>query len=155
MNMRFYWINDRIKQGQFRVFWRPGSENLGNYHPKHHPTDHHIAVWSKYLHVPKLSSLQGCVNLTGMVSPTSQQSPALNPTKWEIHRSQLQHYFLECLSLPLRLISAQIIACEQTRVWARTHNLLPSLEPLVTVILHVSSLISNKVFYTDDHRQWR
>ena len=24
MDMRFYWINNRIKQGQFRVFWRPG-----------------------------------------------------------------------------------------------------------------------------------
>ena len=24
MDMRFYWINDRIEQGQFRVFWRPG-----------------------------------------------------------------------------------------------------------------------------------
>ena len=22
MDMRFYWINDRIKQGKFRVFWR-------------------------------------------------------------------------------------------------------------------------------------
>ena len=24
MDMRFYWINDRIEQEQFRVFWRPG-----------------------------------------------------------------------------------------------------------------------------------
>ena len=24
IDMRFYWINDRIEQGQFRVFWRPG-----------------------------------------------------------------------------------------------------------------------------------
>ena len=32
MDMRFYWINYRIKQGQFRVFWRPGPENLGDYH---------------------------------------------------------------------------------------------------------------------------
>ena len=26
MDMRFYWINGRIKQGQFRFFWRPGPE---------------------------------------------------------------------------------------------------------------------------------
>ena len=31
MDMRFYWINDRIEQGQFNVFWRPGPENLGDY----------------------------------------------------------------------------------------------------------------------------
>ena len=24
MDMRFYWINEIIEQGQFRVFWRPG-----------------------------------------------------------------------------------------------------------------------------------
>ena len=24
MDMRFYWINNIIKQGKFRVFWRPG-----------------------------------------------------------------------------------------------------------------------------------
>ena len=49
MDMRFYSINDRIEQGQFRVFWRPGPENLGDYHSKHHPPEHHIAVSSKYL----------------------------------------------------------------------------------------------------------
>ena len=88
MNMRFYWINDRIKQGQFRVFWRPGPENLGDYHSKHHPPEHHIAVWSKYLHVPKLSLLQGCVNLTLRVNPTKQES----------QQAQLQRYFIGCVS---------------------------------------------------------
>ena len=57
MDMRFYWINDRIKQGQFRVFWRPGPEHLGDYHSKHHPPEQHIAIWSKYLHVPNLHLL--------------------------------------------------------------------------------------------------
>ena len=88
MDICFYRINYRIKQGQFRVFWRPGSENLGDYHSKHHPPEHHIAVRSKYLHVPKLRSLQGCVNLTVRV----------NPTKRESQRAQLQHYFLGCVS---------------------------------------------------------
>ena len=44
MDIRFYWINDRIEQGQFRAFWRPVPENLGDYHSKHHPSKHHIAV---------------------------------------------------------------------------------------------------------------
>ena len=74
MDMRFYWIKDRIEQGQFRVFWRPGPENLGDYHSKHHPPEHHIAVRSKYLHVPNLGSLQGCVNLTVRVNTTKRES---------------------------------------------------------------------------------
>ena len=88
MYMRLYWINNRIKQGQFRVFWRLGPENLGDYHSKHHPPEHQIAVRSKYLHVPKLSLLPGCVNLNVIV----------NPTKLERQRAQLQHYFLGCVS---------------------------------------------------------
>ena len=88
MEMRFYWINDRITQGQFRVFWRPGPENLRDYHSKHYPPDHSIAVHSKYLHVPNLRSLQGCVNLTVSV----------NPAKRESQRAKLEKYFLECVS---------------------------------------------------------
>ena len=55
---------------------------------KHHPPEYHIAVRSKYLHVPKLSSLQGFVNLTFRV----------NPIKREIQQAQLQRYLLECIS---------------------------------------------------------
>ena len=85
MDMRFYWINGRIEQGQFRVFWRPGPENLGDYHSKHNPPEHHRAVRSKYLHVPNLRLLQGCVNLTVRV----------NSTKLESQRAKLEIYFLE------------------------------------------------------------
>ena len=88
MDMHLYWINDRTKQGQFSFFWRPGPENLGNYHSKHHPPEHHIAVRSKYLHVSNLRSLQGCVNLTVRV----------NPTKRESQRAILERYFLGCVS---------------------------------------------------------
>ena len=88
MDIRFYWINDRIEQGQFRVFWRPGPENLGDYHSKHHPPEHHIAVRSKYLHVSNLLLLQGCVNLRVRVNPTKQES----------EQAKLERYFLECVS---------------------------------------------------------
>jgi hypothetical protein len=36
MEMRFYWVRDRTRQGHFRFHWRPGTENLGNYFTKHH-----------------------------------------------------------------------------------------------------------------------
>ena len=48
MDMRFYWINNRTKQGNFRVFWILGPENLVDYHSKHHPPEHHMAVRPKY-----------------------------------------------------------------------------------------------------------
>ena len=64
MDMRFHWIQDRILQEQFNVFWKPGPTNLGDYHSKHHPTPHHIQVIHTNLHEPHGShnTLQGCVN---------------------------------------------------------------------------------------------
>ena len=41
--MKFYWINDRIEQVQFQVFWRLGPEKLGDYHSNHNPPEHNIA----------------------------------------------------------------------------------------------------------------
>ena len=53
MDMRFYWILDRIRQGQFQVFWNKGSLNLGDYHTKHQSSKHHIEVRSTYLHTAR------------------------------------------------------------------------------------------------------
>ena len=103
--MLFYWINCRITQGQFLVFWRPGPENLGDYHSKHYPPAHHIAVWFKYLHVPNYRSLQGCVNLT----------VRMNPIKQEIQQSLLQHSFLGYVYEPLPLNSTQSNARARAR----------------------------------------
>jgi hypothetical protein len=36
INMCFYWIRDRIKQGQFIIHWRKGTANLADYFTKHH-----------------------------------------------------------------------------------------------------------------------
>jgi hypothetical protein len=41
MDMRFYWIKDRVKQGQFNVYWGPGFQNLADYFTKHHSPAHH------------------------------------------------------------------------------------------------------------------
>ena len=51
MDMRFYWIRDRVKEGQFRVHWKPGKKNLADYHTKHHPPSHHIKERPTYLQV--------------------------------------------------------------------------------------------------------
>jgi hypothetical protein len=36
MDTRYHWLTDRARQKQFDVYWRPGRENLGDYHTKHH-----------------------------------------------------------------------------------------------------------------------
>ena len=64
VDMRFHWIQDRILQEHFNVFWKPGPTNLGDYHSKHQPTPHLIQVRHTNLHEPHVShnTLQGCVN---------------------------------------------------------------------------------------------
>jgi hypothetical protein len=49
MDMRFYWIRDRIDQGQFIVHWKPGKTNQADYFTKHHPPAHHQALRYTYL----------------------------------------------------------------------------------------------------------
>ena len=49
MDMRFYWIKDRVAQDQYVVHWRKGSNNLANYFTKHLVDLHRPAC------------LQGCV----------------------------------------------------------------------------------------------
>jgi hypothetical protein len=52
MDMRYYWIRDRVRQGQFRVYWRRGTTNRADYYTKHHPAKHHQAVRSDALYEP-------------------------------------------------------------------------------------------------------
>ena len=64
MQMRFYWIQDRVKQKQFKVYWRPGSTNLADYFTKHHSPAYHQQIRSTYVHTLNLLSqnLRGCVD---------------------------------------------------------------------------------------------
>jgi hypothetical protein len=75
IDMRFYWIKDRVKQGQFNVHWRKGVDNLADYFTKHHSPSHHRLMRSRYLldlHKPaskpslpdsKSSLKRGCVDM--------------------------------------------------------------------------------------------
>ena len=51
MDMRFYWVQDRIEQRQFLVHWRKGAQNLADYFTKHHPARYHVEMRPVYLHV--------------------------------------------------------------------------------------------------------
>jgi hypothetical protein len=35
INVRFYWIKDRVKNGKFLIHWRKGLDNNAD-HPSHH-----------------------------------------------------------------------------------------------------------------------
>ena len=41
MDMRFYWLQDQVEQGQFRVYWAPGKYNLADYFSKLHSPSHY------------------------------------------------------------------------------------------------------------------
>jgi hypothetical protein len=62
MDMRFYWLQDRVGQGQFKKFWAPGKINLADYHSKVQPTTVHRALRPIYLYEEgkSPSTLQGC-----------------------------------------------------------------------------------------------
>jgi hypothetical protein len=74
MYMRFYWIKDRVKQGQFHVYWGSGFQNLADYFTKHHSPAHHKRIWDVYIHADEQpinrrgirdSPLRGYVNTSG------------------------------------------------------------------------------------------
>ena len=45
--MRYYWVRERVRLGHYRVYWRPGIENLGDYFTKPHPV-HHVLRMRPY-----------------------------------------------------------------------------------------------------------
>jgi hypothetical protein len=50
MDMHFYWIKDRVKQGQFKIYWGPGFQNLSDYFTKHNSPAHHKRIRNVYIH---------------------------------------------------------------------------------------------------------
>jgi hypothetical protein len=50
IDMRFYWLKDRVSQGQFKIYWEPGHTNLADYYTKHHPPCHHKR-YNQFIHI--------------------------------------------------------------------------------------------------------
>ena len=42
-------MKNRVKQKDFFVYWKPGSQNMGDYFTKHHPPHHHREICATYL----------------------------------------------------------------------------------------------------------
>jgi hypothetical protein len=71
MDMRFYWIKDRVKRGKFKIYLGPSFQNLADYFTKHNSPAHHRQLRDVYIHADKRpinrkgirdSALRGCVN---------------------------------------------------------------------------------------------
>ena len=41
MEMKFYWMKDRVKLKDLFIYWKPGSKNMGGYFTKNHPPHNH------------------------------------------------------------------------------------------------------------------
>jgi hypothetical protein len=71
LDMRYHWMTDKVRQKQFDVYWRPGRENLADYHKKHHLEHHHKYMRHLILHqANSLQVLRGCVKLLPLPQPS-------------------------------------------------------------------------------------
>jgi hypothetical protein len=80
VNMRFYWIQDRVGLGEFFVYWSRGCDNDADYFTKHHSPSHHRRMRSRYLYEKNRKSSdslqRGCVDTSraGAVAPAQHVS---------------------------------------------------------------------------------
>ena len=74
IDMRFYWLRDRVKQGQFNVYWEPGQHNLADYVTKHHPSTHHKRLRPIYMYNKDTSpsTVQGCIKILNSARDTTR-----------------------------------------------------------------------------------
>ena len=47
--MRYFWLQDRISQSQFYIYWDKGSNNHGDYWTKHWPATYHQQIRPTYI----------------------------------------------------------------------------------------------------------
>jgi hypothetical protein len=41
MEMKYFWVGDKVAQDAYEIKWHPGQENLVDYQSKHHISSHH------------------------------------------------------------------------------------------------------------------
>ena len=81
MDNIFYWLQDRVEQGEFRVFWAPGNDNLANFYTKYHSPGTHRKLRPIYTYIEGKSptTLQGCVEILTRTD-TPKPLPLLSET---------------------------------------------------------------------------
>jgi hypothetical protein len=70
IDTQYHWMTNRVRKKQFDVYWRPGHENLADYHTKHHSAQHHKYMRHLILHeANSLQALRRCVILLPLPQP--------------------------------------------------------------------------------------
>jgi hypothetical protein len=64
--MRYYWIRDRVAQGQIRIVWQAGRHNLAEMFTKRHPPTYYRDMRSKYFHEEPVHSNQ-CLHTCAVI----------------------------------------------------------------------------------------
>ena len=113
MDMRFYWVRDRHQQNQFKIFWRPGENNYGDYFTKQHSPTHHKNWRYKFLTAPgdevcnsarSSSGMRGCIDS----NPGCEVTPGGRNQCFtaDYYVSKLKHTFHRILadSMPRKLV---------------------------------------------------
>jgi hypothetical protein len=94
MDIRYHWRTDRVRQKQFDVYWRPGSENLGDYHTRHHSAQHHKYMRHLILHeANSLQVLRRCVKLLPLPHPPVRARMDARPNPSAQRATQLRSLF--------------------------------------------------------------
>jgi hypothetical protein len=95
MDMRYHWLTNRVRQKKFDVYWRPGGENLGDYHTKHHSAQHHTDMCHLILHkANSLQLLRGRVKLLPLPHPPC--APARTHERTDKSKHPESHPTKEC-----------------------------------------------------------
>ena len=96
IDMRFYWLCDFIKQGQFHIYWAPGSVNLADYFTKNHSPSHHLCLRHIYLHEPTSpTDMQVYVKLLSLPQSSARKVIKPNPKVLQVSS---QHTHSACLA---------------------------------------------------------
>jgi Reverse transcriptase (RNA-dependent DNA polymerase) len=75
MDMRYYWLRDRVRQQQFYVHWEPGDDNQADYFTKHHPVTHHRQKRPVYFHTENpAQGHRGCVEIVSSTNKNEIQN---------------------------------------------------------------------------------
>jgi hypothetical protein len=102
IDMCFYWVCNRVRQGQFNIHWKPGKVNLADYYTKLHSAAHHQQVCPLYLHMENTTAstvdpiaaalhvLQGCAKPRTMAQHTAKGSG--HPEHLHQHARQATHH---------------------------------------------------------------
>ena len=69
INMNFYWIRDRIQQGQFQIIWEKGTNKIADYYTKYHPTYHHRKIRFRILEPTEKDKITQLTNTNSKVYP--------------------------------------------------------------------------------------